>query len=215
MGQRERLRDLTSAARAFSAALALAEQHGLTLWRVRALHELGTIDLLGGGPLDRLAQARKAALDAGALATAATASLQMAALVHQPCRTGRDPRRRPVLAAEARRLRLPLVEGLGFAVQAVAHALLDQRAEMEVAIDQAVASSGGHPEVRGVALLMAQALLWVVREDRARALRELDAGMELLRARRSPHQAGACGPSSMPWTSAMVRRRWPRWRRRD
>ncbi|HEX9681847.1 MAG TPA: hypothetical protein VGA13_02090, partial [Acidimicrobiales bacterium] len=69
LGQRERQRDLTSAARAFSAALALAEQHGLTLWRVRALHELGTLDLLGGGPLDRLAQARQAALDAGALAT--------------------------------------------------------------------------------------------------------------------------------------------------
>ncbi|MDQ3643018.1 MAG: DUF2791 family P-loop domain-containing protein, partial [Actinomycetota bacterium] len=47
LGQRERQRDLTSAARAFSAALALAEQHGLTLWRVRALHELGTLDLLG------------------------------------------------------------------------------------------------------------------------------------------------------------------------
>ena len=82
---------------------------------------------------------------------------------------------------EAGRLRLPLVEGLGFALQAVAHALLDQRAEMEAAIDQAVAVSGGHPEVRGVALLMARALLWIVREDRARALGELDAGMELLR----------------------------------
>ncbi len=84
-------------------------------------------------------------------------------------------------AAEAGRLRLPLVEGLGFVLQAVAHALLDQRAEMEAAIDKAVAVSGGHPEVRGVALLMARALLWVVREDRARALGELDAGMELLR----------------------------------
>ncbi len=80
-----------------------------------------------------------------------------------------------------RRLRLPLVEGLGFAMQAVAHALLEQRAEVEAAVDQAVASSGGHPEVRGVSLIMAQALLWVVREDRTRALRDLDAGMELLR----------------------------------
>lgn len=52
----------------------------------------------------------------------------------------------------------------------MAHALLDQRAEMEAAIDQGVVVSGGHPEVRGVALLMARALLWVVREDRARAL---------------------------------------------
>ncbi|QYN37678.1 DUF2791 family P-loop domain-containing protein [Pseudonocardia sp. DSM 110487] len=181
LGQRERLRDLTSAARAFSAALALAEQHGLTLWRVRALHELGTIDLLGGGPLDRLAQARRAALDVGALATAATLSLQMAAWFtnHAESEGALDAGRS--CATEAGRLRLPLVEGVGFVLQAVGHALMDQRAEMEAAIDKAVAASGGHPEVRGVALLMARALLWIVREDRARALAELDAGMALLR----------------------------------
>jgi DNA-binding CsgD family transcriptional regulator/tetratricopeptide (TPR) repeat protein len=181
LGQRERQRDLTSAARAFSAALALAEQHGLTLWRVRALHELGTLDLLGGGPLDRLAQARQTALDVGALATAATVSLQMAAwfINHaEPERAldaGRD------CAVEAGRLRLPLVEGLGLVLQAVAHALMDQRAEMEAAIDKAVTVSGGHPEVHGVSALMARTMLWVVREDRVRALGQLDAGMELLR----------------------------------
>ncbi|TWF75098.1 regulatory LuxR family protein [Pseudonocardia hierapolitana] len=181
LGQRERLRDLASAARAFAAVLALAEQHGLVLWRVRALHELGTIDLLGGGPLDRLAQARKAALDVGALATAATLSLQMAAWFtnHAEPEGVLDAGRS--CAAEARRLRLPLVEGLGFVLQAVAHALRDQWAEMEAAIDEAVVVSGGHPEVRGVALLMARALLWIIRDDRARALAELDAGMELLR----------------------------------
>ena len=52
---------------------------------------------------------------------------------------------------------------------------------MEAAIDKAVTVSGGHPEVHGVAALMARTLLWVVREDRVRALGELDAGMELLR----------------------------------
>jgi hypothetical protein len=85
LGQRERQRDLAPAEEAFAAALALAEQQGLSLWRIRALHELGTIDLLGGGPLDRLAQAREAALNAGALATAATVSLQMAAWFIKPC----------------------------------------------------------------------------------------------------------------------------------
>jgi predicted ATPase len=79
LGQRERQRDLAAAEEAFTAALRLADQHDLPLWRVRVLHELGTIDLIGGGPLDRLAQARQAALAAGALATAATVSLQMSA----------------------------------------------------------------------------------------------------------------------------------------
>ena len=84
-------------------------------------------------------------------------------------------------ATEAGRLRLPLVAGLGYVLQAVGHALLDQRAEMEAAIDKAVTVSAGHREVRGDAALMARALLWLVREDRRRALAELDAGMELLR----------------------------------
>jgi DNA-binding CsgD family transcriptional regulator/tetratricopeptide (TPR) repeat protein len=181
LGQRERRRDLDAAAHAFTAALVLAEQHGLALWRIRALHELGTIDLLGGGPLDRLSQARQAALDAGALATAATVSLQIAAWFTNHADPERVLEAARSCATEAARLRLALVSGLGLVMQAVGHALLDQRAEMEAAIERAVAVSGGHPEVRGVAALQARALLWLVREDRARARAELDAGIELLR----------------------------------
>lgn len=181
LGQRERQRDLAAAEEAFSAALLLADQHGLALWRVRALHELGTIDLIGAGPLDRLTQARQAALDAGALATAATVSLQMAAWSINHAQPERVLQAARCCATEAGRLRLDLLAGLGFVLQAVGHALLDQRGEMEAAIDKAVTVSAGHREVRGVAALMARALLWVVREDRRRALVELDAGMELLR----------------------------------
>jgi len=181
LGQRERQHDLAAAEDAFSAALVLADQHGLPLWRIRALHELGTIDLIGGGPLDRLAQARQAALDAGALATAATVSLQMAAWSTNHAEPEGVIKAARSCATEAGRLRLPLVAGVGYVLQAVGHALLDQRAEMEAAIDKAVTVSGGHREVRGDAALMARALLWLVREDRRRALAELDAGMELLR----------------------------------
>ncbi len=181
LGQRERQRDLAAAEEAFTAALVLADQHGLPLWRIRALHELGTIDLIGGGPLDRLAQARQAALDAGALATAATVSLQMAAWSGNHADPEGALAAGRCCAAEASRLRLHLVAGVGYVLQAVGHALLDQRAEMEAAIDKAVTVSAGHREVRGGAAIMARALLWLVREDRRRALVELDAGMELLR----------------------------------
>jgi DNA-binding CsgD family transcriptional regulator len=181
LGQRERQRDLAAAEEAFTAALELADQHGLPLWRIRALHELGTIDLIGGGPLDRLAEVRQAALDAGALATAATVSLQMAAWAGNHAEPEGAIKAAHLCATEASRLRLPLVAGVGFVMQAIGHALLDQRAEMEAAIDKAVAVSAGHREIRGDAALMARALLWLVREDRRRALAELDAGMELLR----------------------------------
>jgi DNA-binding CsgD family transcriptional regulator/tetratricopeptide (TPR) repeat protein len=181
LGQRERQRDLAAAEEAFTAALVLADQHGLPLWRIRALHELGTIDLIGGGPLDRLAQARQAALDAGALATAATVSLQMAAWSGNHADPAGALAAGRCCAAEASRLRLPLIAGVGYVMQAIGHALLDQRAEMEAAIDRAVTVSAGHREIRGGAAIMARALLWLVREDRRRALAELDAGMELLR----------------------------------
>jgi hypothetical protein len=181
LGQRERQRDLAAAEEAFTAALVLADQHGLPLWRIRALHELGTIDLIGSGPLDRLTHTRHAALDAGALSTAAIVSLQMAAWSTNHAEPEGVIKAARSCATEAARLRLPLVAGVGYVLQAVGHALLDQRVEMEAAIDRAVTASAGHREVRGDAAIMARAMLWLVREDRRRALAELDAGMELLR----------------------------------
>ena len=45
VGRSRRLHDLPAAAAAFEAALATAEQAGLPVWRLRALHELGTVDM--------------------------------------------------------------------------------------------------------------------------------------------------------------------------
>ena len=55
------------------------EAHGLALWRLRALHELGTIDQLRTESVDRLRQARELAEQVGALALIATLDLQIAA----------------------------------------------------------------------------------------------------------------------------------------
>ena len=118
----------------------------------------------------------------GRLATAATVSLQMAAWYANHAEPYQMLDAARSCAREAGRLRLPLVGGLGFVLQGVAFALLNKRAEMEAAIEQGVTVSSGHPEVRGVAALMARPLLWFVREERARALADLDTGMALLRA---------------------------------
>jgi tetratricopeptide (TPR) repeat protein len=66
VGRSERLRDVAAAEAFFSQALAVAEAHRLTVWRARALHELGTIDLLRGAPVTRLEQARDLAVAQGA-----------------------------------------------------------------------------------------------------------------------------------------------------
>lgn len=79
IGRRTRLQSLKDAAVAFSQARSVAERHQLTLWRVRALHELGTIDLLTTESIEHLVQARELATGMGAMALTATLDLQIAA----------------------------------------------------------------------------------------------------------------------------------------
>lgn len=79
IGRSHRLRDLSAARAAFESALVTAETAGLPLWRLRALHELGTIDLLDHAGVGRLSEARRAAEQMGALSTVAILDLQLAA----------------------------------------------------------------------------------------------------------------------------------------
>jgi tetratricopeptide (TPR) repeat protein len=69
LGRLARERDLQEAEKAFDRARQLAEQHDLAIWRMRAMHELGTIDIFtaGAGP-GRLQQAQELAEQAGAWA---------------------------------------------------------------------------------------------------------------------------------------------------
>jgi hypothetical protein len=76
LGRRERLRDLRRAAGHFERAHATAARHGLTLWSIRALHELGTIDMFETSSPDRMQEAGTLAYRAGALSVAATVDLQ-------------------------------------------------------------------------------------------------------------------------------------------
>lgn len=181
IGRRERTRDLAAAERAFAAALRTAQAASSEVWRVRALHELGTIDLLSGGPIDRLAEARAGALAAGTLSTAATVGLQMAAWHLNHAEVDQTVRMAREFAAEAHRLHLLKVEALGALLEAGAHALAGRRTAMDASLADAFSLAGEDSEVRGVAALQVRAAYWLVREDRVRALAELDAGMELLR----------------------------------
>ena len=79
IGRTHRSIDLEQARRAFGMALVTAEAAGLPLWRLRAMHELGTVDLYDHAGADRLLEARRLAQEAGALSTAAILDLQLAA----------------------------------------------------------------------------------------------------------------------------------------
>ncbi len=79
IGRSHRLHDLPAARAAFERALVTAETAGLPLARLRALHELGTIDMFDHAGTRRLSQARLAAEQMGALSTVAILDLQLAA----------------------------------------------------------------------------------------------------------------------------------------
>jgi hypothetical protein len=150
LGRRARQEDLGAAEAAFDQARQIAEQHGITLWRLRALHELGTIDLLGGGPLDRLLMARDGAAAVGALATAVTVDVQIAAWYTNRFRVDEALDAARSCAEVAHRLRLGILEALGLLFQAGAHAMVGRRAEMEAAVTEALGLAGDDPEIAGL-----------------------------------------------------------------
>jgi DNA-binding CsgD family transcriptional regulator len=78
-GRGLRLADLAAAQEVFERALDIAEAQGLPFWRLRALHELGTIELFSYNGTRRLGQARQMADELGAMSTAAVLDLQLAA----------------------------------------------------------------------------------------------------------------------------------------
>ena len=92
-----------------SRAHEIADGHGRACGACEALHELGTIDLLRGGGLDRFEQARELALALGALSTVAVLDVQISAALA----IGDDPE--PSLAVARRATELARRYRLGAA----------------------------------------------------------------------------------------------------
>jgi len=82
MGRVHRVLNMVEAERWFTQALVAAERTGSRLAEVRALFELGTIDMLRVGSADRLRAARDRAIETGAPALAAQASLHLGMLLY-------------------------------------------------------------------------------------------------------------------------------------
>jgi DNA-binding CsgD family transcriptional regulator len=82
MGRSRRLHDLPAAEAAFEAALVTAEHANLPVWRLRALHELGIVDMFERADVHRLLEARRLGEQMGALSTVAVLDLQLSAAYH-------------------------------------------------------------------------------------------------------------------------------------
>jgi DNA-binding CsgD family transcriptional regulator len=165
--------DLDAAKAQFARARAIAEAHGLTVWRVRALHELGTIDLLGSGRTGRLEEAWSLATSVGALAVAAVLDVQIAAVLalsDEPESALVHTRR---AAGLARRYGLAQTLAVALGFEAHVHARARRTTEMEERLREAEHHSGGLRDIASV-VACCRTVHAFLTEDRAEALRHLD-----------------------------------------
>jgi DNA-binding CsgD family transcriptional regulator len=179
IGRVARQRDLDQAEQAFGQAATVADAHGLQLWRLRALHELGTVDQLRTESVDRLEQARELAVAQGALALTATLDLQIAAGLNKQFRAGEALAAARRSADASRRFRLATLP-MAVIFLATAHAIRGEQAEMEAGIAEAVALAPDDPDVLGCSWGHCRATLSMLAEELDEAHAQMETGAGLL-----------------------------------
>jgi DNA-binding CsgD family transcriptional regulator/tetratricopeptide (TPR) repeat protein len=178
-GRVARQRNLEAAEAAFARGLAVATAHGLELWRLRALHELGTVDQLRTEDVERLRQARELAVEVGALSLVATLDLQIAAGLVKQFRAEEGLAAARASADASRRLHLATLP-MALVLEAAAHAQQGDTGSMEACLAQAHALAPDDLDVQGSAWGHCRATSSLLAEERARALTEMTVGARLL-----------------------------------
>lgn len=182
LGRIARGQDLEAAERTFQRAYEVADAASLPVWRVRALQELGTVDLYDSLRLDRLRAARAQASDIGALATMAMVDLQLAAAHNERGETIEAIGAARRCADVAGPLGLSTL-AMGHAVEAMAHARRGDEQAMQQALDAAVATGQDADYVAASVSGNMLPVLHLVRGELAEAAAVLDRGMDELRSR--------------------------------
>ncbi len=147
IGRRERVRDTAKATAAFERARQISADHGLVVRRIGAMHELGTIEMLEEGGSGVLAEARRLALECGAVSTAAVLDLQLANALSLDADLGSALDAALSSQRSARRLRMRRVEAMAFAAQACILATLGEPDAAESAAVRAQQIAPGDPSV--------------------------------------------------------------------
>jgi DNA-binding CsgD family transcriptional regulator len=179
IGRVARQRDLEEAERAFDRAAVTAQAHGLRLWHLRALHELGTIDQLRTESVVRLQQARELAVAQGALALTATLDLQIAAGLNKQFRADEALAAALRSADTSRRFRLATLP-MALIFQATAHAIRGEELDMETRIADAVSLSPDDQDVLGCAWGHCRATLSLLAGDLSQAHAQMAIGAALM-----------------------------------
>ena len=180
LGRVYRARDLDGARDAFEQALATADAAGLAVWRLRALHELGTIDMFDHAGDGRLSEARRIAGELGAASTGAVIDLQLTAAAMFRFELDEADRHAESALAASTRLGLGTTGAIVLVFRAEVSALRRDRGEMERFIALARAAAPGDPEIEGSALAGARGMLALFDGDMVGALEAFGRGIAVL-----------------------------------
>jgi DNA-binding CsgD family transcriptional regulator len=181
VGRSLRPRDLVAAQDAFERALDIAQARGLPFWRLRALHELGTIELYRHNGTDRLSQARQQAEAVGAMSTAAVLDLQLAAAadgrfdLDELARAARDS------LSISERLGLEQVQAKALVFLVESCALRGDGEGTERYAAQALAAPGGDRQMEAFVWGAGRGMLALLRDDQAGAILAFERSAAILR----------------------------------
>jgi DNA-binding CsgD family transcriptional regulator len=180
VGRSQRINDLDAARQTFERALSAADAAHLEIWRLRALHELGTIEMFDHAGTSRLAEARRTADDLGALSTAAVLDLQLsAAYIFRFALDDAAGHARAALAI-SERLGLGQIRAIALVFLGEIFGLRQEPAEMERFLALAASAAPGDPEIEGSAWGGGRAMIALLGGDRAGAIEALGRGVSLL-----------------------------------
>jgi DNA-binding CsgD family transcriptional regulator len=180
LGRVLRGKDLDAARDAFEQALATADASELAVWQLRALHQLGTIDMFDDARTDRLSQARRIADELGVPSTGAVIDLQLTAVAMFRYELGEAEHHAQSALATTTRLRLAKTHAIGLLFLGEVQALRRDRVGMDRFLALAHAAEPGDPEIEGSALAGARGMLALLNDDKAGALDSLGRGVAIL-----------------------------------
>jgi DNA-binding CsgD family transcriptional regulator/tetratricopeptide (TPR) repeat protein len=186
LGRLDRLTDLGAARSAFERALAVARVARLPVRELDALHELGTIEMLGHCGTGMLLDARRAAERLGALGTRAVLDLQLTAAYLGRFDTASAERHARAAAATADRLGLVTVAAKSRCGLAEVFAQRLDAQAMERLLAEATAIDPDDPFTPAFGWGQCRGMLALYRGDVVEALACLERGVELLAAVSNP-----------------------------
>jgi DNA-binding CsgD family transcriptional regulator len=200
LGRCTRIRDLHDARELFQRAYAIADKQAHGVWRIKALHDLASSDMLASGQASSLAEVRTLALEAGLFSIATIIDLQLANLwsLGDDFNIALDAARR--CETSARRIGSRRIETMAISLEALAYGIHHDSRAAEQAMRRAEAVIPGDPQALMTGAGQVRLVTALFRDDIGTALRySTDAAEYAAQMLSAPRRArGFYSPAQIP-----------------